>query len=131
VTQQEKIHPASRAVVSLRNSLGKTQQAFAVEFVKTAVTTVARWETSHPPRGRTLIRLAEVADQAGFTGLGEEFRFLYAKEAIASLKTPAFVHVTSESQTDEPRGYAIFRFDDSFHISSAINILAKLLPNQS
>jgi hypothetical protein len=47
--------------------MGMTQQRFAVEVVKTAIGTVAVWETSNPPHGETLLRLAEVALQAAMS----------------------------------------------------------------
>jgi hypothetical protein len=36
---------ASDALIALRTAMGKTQAAFAVEVLKTAVTTIARYET--------------------------------------------------------------------------------------
>jgi hypothetical protein len=85
---------ASRAVIALRTALGKTQQTFAVEDLKSAVTTVARYETSHPPRGDALLRLAEIADQAipkhretqtDLIKLRENFRRMYAEDVLQKI----------------------------------------------
>jgi hypothetical protein len=103
--------------------LDKTQQEFAVELVKTAITTVARWETSHPPRGDALIRLAEVADRNDRPSLAEEFRILYADEAIANIKVPMLAKINSMPGTAEPYGYVIAKFENSDQLSAAINLL--------
>src|ERR1019366_425037 len=94
---------ASAAVIALRKALGMTQQRFAVETLKTAITTVARYETSHPPRGPVLLRLAEIAEQSGqlayrdsaegggsaFIKLALVFQRLYIEEVIQNLgRTP-------------------------------------------
>ena len=52
----------SQAVRSLRVSLGESQQAFAYRM-KTAVRTIARWETTRPPKGRTLADLSRLAHE--------------------------------------------------------------------
>jgi transcriptional regulator with XRE-family HTH domain len=53
-----------QALVDLRSRLGITQLELALALGVTPTTT-ARWETTHPPRGRALLRLAEFADQRG------------------------------------------------------------------
>jgi transcriptional regulator with XRE-family HTH domain len=50
----------SLALTALRESLGDTQQQFAVRL-NTSVVTVARWETSHEPTAKTLERLLKLA----------------------------------------------------------------------
>lgn len=62
----------SSAVVSLRNALGLTQQDFAYQL-GCAVTTVARWETSHPPHGLTAVKLATYASDCGFPEIAKRF----------------------------------------------------------
>ncbi len=52
------------ALVDLRRQLGITQLELALALSVTPATT-ARWETTQPPRGRVLQRLAEFADQRG------------------------------------------------------------------
>jgi transcriptional regulator with XRE-family HTH domain len=92
----KKRHAASEAVIALREALGQTQQAFAHKM-KTAIVTIARWETSQPPHGQALLRLAEVAkqawlkDKAGpdvespFDGLQFKFVGLYIDEVLADV----------------------------------------------
>jgi hypothetical protein len=123
-----KLDEASKLVIELRRVLDKTQQAFAVEFMKTAITTIARWETSHPPRGKALIRLAEIADQSGFPLLGEEFEVLYADDMVPNLRSDVLAHVSSETETEEPCGYVIFKFNERYTISRAIEFLRNLQP---
>jgi transcriptional regulator with XRE-family HTH domain len=50
----------SEAVRKLRQALGESQQAFAYRM-KTAVRTIARWETTRPPKGKNLNDLRELA----------------------------------------------------------------------
>lgn len=54
---------ASQALKALRKALGMTQTTFAVTVAHLAVTTVARYETSHPPKGDVLLRLAAIAER--------------------------------------------------------------------
>jgi transcriptional regulator with XRE-family HTH domain len=75
---------ASRAVIDLRNSLGKTQQEFA-HALKCAISTVARWETKDPPKGDALFQLAEFAKKQGHTYLGQHFELMYLDEVRANL----------------------------------------------
>jgi len=98
--QGKKRHVASQAVIDLRKALALTQQAFAVKL-KSAITTVARWETTHPPHGQTLIRLAEEAQKARKASRGQDgertpetqklidlmdtFKRLYLDEVFANL----------------------------------------------
>ena len=74
------------AVVSLRKALGMTQQRFAVEALKTAISTVARYETSHPPRGKVLIRLSQIAKRNNFVDISREFLKYYLDEVFDGLR---------------------------------------------
>ena len=56
-------HPASDALLDLREALGQTQPEFA-KTMGVSRGSIARWETRHPPQGETLIRLAEEALKA-------------------------------------------------------------------
>lgn len=56
--------PISEAMIKLRQALGDNQQQFA-NRTKTAVTTIARYETIRPPKGRILAQLARIAETAG------------------------------------------------------------------
>ena len=83
--------------------MGKTQAQFAVQVVETAVTTVARWETSHPPQGDLLLRLGEIAQQQGMFDLRNVFRKLYAKEAVRKLGFDLMR--IQETETEPAHGY--------------------------
>ena len=91
-TRNEQTQDAARqAVVALRKSLGRSQQQFAA-LLKTAVTTVARYETSHPPSGQALLRLAHVAKKNGKVDLSTRFLALYLEEVLSDpILQPAFV----------------------------------------
>ncbi len=52
--------PVSRAVRELRQAYGESQQAFAYR-TKTAIRTIARYETVRPPRGAELNQFLELA----------------------------------------------------------------------
>lgn len=65
--------PAITALVALRHHLGLTQQRFAVEVMDSAVTTVARWETTFPPRGDVLLRLTTIAEKNDRPDLADVF----------------------------------------------------------
>jgi transcriptional regulator with XRE-family HTH domain len=57
--------PASMALIELRKVLKMSQAEFAIKLMDVAPITVYRLETGTvPPRGDTLLRLAEVADYA-------------------------------------------------------------------
>lgn len=56
-----------------------TQQAFAHEVIKGAIITVNRWETSHPPSGDNLLRLAEIAEEHGLTSIEKSFEHIYVE----------------------------------------------------
>ncbi len=94
--KRDERNPASRAVIDLRERLKLTQQRFAVEIMDCAVPTVGKWETSSPPTGSTLLRLADVAERKGCFDLQQKFRELYSRErpsyahlgALASLYLP-------------------------------------------
>jgi len=61
-----------QAIVELRRRLGMTQQALAVHLGK-AVVTVARWETTRPPKGESLVALIRMAQAAGHDDLAAVF----------------------------------------------------------
>lgn len=61
------------AVRKLRTALGESQQAFAYRM-KTAIRTVARYETSTPPKGKALAELFWVASDTGNADLANVFR---------------------------------------------------------
>jgi transcriptional regulator with XRE-family HTH domain len=66
-------HSLSIAVTELRHELGETQQQFACRL-GCAVTTVARYETSHPPSGKVLDNLQKIAKASKRNDLVLAFR---------------------------------------------------------
>lgn len=57
-----KKHLTSEVLIALRHELGLTQQLFAIKL-GCAITSVGRWESSDPPAGETLVRLARFCNQ--------------------------------------------------------------------
>jgi transcriptional regulator with XRE-family HTH domain len=66
-------HSLSIAVSELRHELGETQQQFAGRL-GVAVTTIARYETSHPPSGMVLDTLRLIAEANKRNDLARAFR---------------------------------------------------------
>src|SRR4029078_7687539 len=81
--------PVTRAVRELRQTLQESQQAFAYRM-KSAVRTIARYETVRPPRGSVLAQLEGVALEAGRADLATVFRQALAQElgSPSQLMTP-------------------------------------------
>jgi hypothetical protein len=61
--------------------LQESQQAFAYRM-KSAVRTIARYETVRPPRGSVLAQLEGVALEAGRADLATVFRQALAQELV-------------------------------------------------
>jgi transcriptional regulator with XRE-family HTH domain len=72
-------HRLSRALITLREQLGETQQKFA-DRVGLTVTTIARYETQRPPRGQMLARLEQVARSEGHAECANTFLSALEKE---------------------------------------------------
>ena len=72
-------HAISNALVDLREHLGETQQQFA-NRIGAAVTTVARWETKRPPKGKILAQLEQAARNSGAVDIAEFFHTTLQKE---------------------------------------------------
>jgi transcriptional regulator with XRE-family HTH domain len=62
-----------QALIELRRQLGITQLQLALK-VDVTPTTTARWETTHPPRGPTLERIASFAEGQGALVWAKVFR---------------------------------------------------------
>jgi transcriptional regulator with XRE-family HTH domain len=107
---------ASRAVIALRNALKKTQQEFAVEVVKTAISTIARWETKDPPKGDALLQLADVASQNNQPNLSMDFELLYFAEVMPRLRNKRI-------RKPGCPGYVICAFDNSKDAAAAAEFL--------
>lgn len=83
-------HPISGAVRELRNALGETQQQFA-NRMKTAIRTIARWETIQRPRGKVLgdfVRIANAAKRP-------DIAVLFERAQTAELSIDHFTHKNS------------------------------------
>lgn len=93
---------ASDGMVALRKALNMTQAEFAVLVLKTAVTTIARYETTHPPEGDLICRLEQIAEEHNLFELRDRFRELYAEEVLSKL---AFT-ILMRPKSDEEREHA-------------------------
>lgn len=81
-------HSVSEALIQLRALLGETQQRFA-NRLGTAVTTIARYETSRPPKGKVLAQLEQIARKEGKGECADVFRRALEKElGFGSFKSP-------------------------------------------
>lgn len=76
---ERKADPVAEAVRGLRTALGESQQAFAYRM-KTAVRTIARYETVRPPKGKALAELMQVAMETGNDELANIFRKALTEE---------------------------------------------------
>ena len=110
---------ASTAVSDLRLAMGMTQQRFAVEVLKTAITTVARYETTHPPRGDALLRLAKIAAQNDLLDLAARFRRLHLDEVLSGLHFNLLV----DEQTKT--GWLVMKLNGQPQIDDAIDFFEK------
>ena len=72
-TETQQKDPVSEAVRDLRTALGESQQAFAYRM-KTAIRTIARYETVRPPKGNALAEFARVAEETGNEKAAKVFR---------------------------------------------------------
>jgi transcriptional regulator with XRE-family HTH domain len=86
--------PESEAVRELRMALGESQQAFAYRM-KTAIRTIARYETVRPPKGKALAEFYRLATETGHPKLANVFtRALQAElgplQTLTHLGTAAF-----------------------------------------
>jgi transcriptional regulator with XRE-family HTH domain len=73
VKKSELAKSVSDAVRKLRKELGESQQQFAYRM-KTAIRTVARYETIRPPKGKVLRQLEVMAAENNLPHLAEVFR---------------------------------------------------------
>jgi hypothetical protein len=97
-SDEKKRDAASEALISLRKAMGKTQQTFAVEVLKTAIGTVARYETSDPPRGEVLLRLRDIARNHEFHELAIKFELLYLDGVQKNLGSRLILIPATESE---------------------------------
>lgn len=84
---ERNVDPVAEAVRQLRTALGESQQAFAYRM-KTAIRTIARYETVRPPKGKVLADFFQVASETGHEELAILFRnALTAEIGIAGKMT--------------------------------------------
>lgn len=81
------------ALKKLRLGLKETQQTFA-NRMKTAITTIARYETSRPPRGRALVQLEKIARENGFEEYANVFRDALNEDLGGDLQSIEVMDVT-------------------------------------
>jgi transcriptional regulator with XRE-family HTH domain len=109
--EEQSKYPVGLAVRELRTALGESQQAFAYRM-KTAIRTIARYETVRPPKGRALAELQQVATDTGHQKLANIFK----DALIAELGSAGhFAHLGGTAYVVVPR----IR-DEVIHISSAL-----------
>lgn len=72
VTEDRSAKSVSDAVRKLRKELGESQQQFAYRM-KTAIRTIARYETVRPPKGKVLRRLEVLATENNLHHLADVF----------------------------------------------------------
>jgi len=113
---------ASAAVIGLRAALGMTQQRFAVEVLQSALNTVARYETTNPPSGEALLRLAKIADENALSDLAARFRRLHLDENLSNM--PNLV-IDAQAET----GWLLMRLDGRKQIEEAIDFYEKCRRN--
>jgi len=99
----------SDAVRELRVSLGESQQVFAYR-IKSAIRSVARWESVRPPKGKTLALLERIARENGQPQLAKRFQDALVQE----LQVPEF----SFTLDTRPRND-----EEAFHVSLLLDIL--------
>lgn len=95
-----------------------TQQRFAVEVLKSALNTVARYETTNPPRGEALLRLAKIADENNLPDIAARFRRLHFDE-ILSLQPNLVIDAPAKT------GWLIMRLSGRERIDAAIDFIEK------
>jgi transcriptional regulator with XRE-family HTH domain len=121
-SEQKQRNAAAEPLKTLRKSMGKTQQAFAVEALNIAVATVGRWESGDPPGGDMLLKLAEVADANGQHAIRDKFRELYLDDVLANLRFNITVNTDPT-----PHGYLIAKLEDGRQIELAQKFLRDLV----
>jgi transcriptional regulator with XRE-family HTH domain len=77
---ERNVDPVADAVRQLRTALGESQQAFAYRM-KTAIRTIARYETVRPPKGKALADFFRVASETG----NEELAILFRNALTAEI----------------------------------------------
>jgi hypothetical protein len=116
---------AGTALIALRQAIGKTQQQFAVDVLGSAVTTVARYETSNPPSGEVLVRLADIAKENNLIPLRNEFTVLYLEEVLKNVTFNMFVQQPKADGTPAS-GYLVLKLEGTEEIKAAAKFVDSL-----
>jgi hypothetical protein len=111
---------ASQALIDLRVKMGKTQAGFAVEVLKTAVTTIARYETSHRPPGEVLLRLSEIAGEYD-AELSSKFRIFYLEDVLKAVGNQ--VTWVPKTESEPVRGFVTASLSGEIAIRGAMDFL--------
>jgi transcriptional regulator with XRE-family HTH domain len=95
-------------VIGLREALSLNQQDFA-NRLSTAITTVARWETSRPPSGIALSALAKLADESG----QGDFALAFISELIreTNLREIKGSHLQVDASGENPKGTLLIHIE--------------------
>lgn len=80
--------PESMALMNFRRALGLTLDKFA-GLIHVSRTTAARWETSHPPGSKALLRLAREANYRGRFDFAEQFLALHRQQVERDIRAAA------------------------------------------
>jgi transcriptional regulator with XRE-family HTH domain len=75
----------SSTLIRLREHFGESQEKFA-DRLQVALATLGRWESSSPPTGRSLDRLAQIAVQSSREDLAKQFRAAFRRVALVDLR---------------------------------------------
>jgi transcriptional regulator with XRE-family HTH domain len=130
-------HAASQALIELRTAMGLNQAEFAIKVLGSAVTTMSRYETTHPPSGEVLLRLAEIARaerdrpenvhlKMAFGFLASRFQALFADELFNSV--PGEKLITELASKDrEEHGYLFMKIEGGEGMRAASAFLS-LIP---
>lgn len=95
-----------------------TQQEFAVKAVKTSIGTVAVWETTRPPRGDALLKLADVAWDRGQLRLADEFEWLFLDDVVPRLRSLGIDRAKGDGS-----GYVLRRYRNRKEAVGTIRLL--------
>jgi transcriptional regulator with XRE-family HTH domain len=119
--QNKQRHPASEALIELREALGMSQQDFAVTELKSALNTVGRYETTNPPRGDTLLRLAEIAERRSLPKIAARFRRLHSDQLLSDTGLKNALSI--DPQTG--KGWLLLKLDSREELDDAIDLFQK------
>jgi transcriptional regulator with XRE-family HTH domain len=115
----------NETVRKLRVSLSETQEQFA-RRMNTAVVTIARWETSRPPRGKALRALEDLAASVSMTEYAAIFARARKGEFPAPKRTVAVKGPEAENEREKLRMLALLRvLRNPDHYKASIRMVEK------